>query len=125
MITHAILRAAQKSSGYDFLSLGEYLLPLDLSVIIHVASRTTFMTQGLLTLYEHDLLSWLDSAALESFACNFDPSCSQQGGSCHTCTHLPLGCETHNHGLSRAYLHGGQVSGVSGHSLHVRKGFWT
>ncbi len=120
---HALLRAAQRSSGYNFLSLGEYILSAGLGIVIHVVPRKTLVTGALRALYEHALHPWFE-AARQGLTC-FDPGCVHNGGSCKACTHLPLGCELHNHRLSRGYLQGGIVPKVMGDRLHITKGFWT
>lgn len=124
-LTHGALRAARNGSGYDLHSLVEYLFPADLSALIFVSSRKDFTMGGLQALYQYGLQPWLGEAAISSVTCVFDPVCSEQGGSCHGCLQLPLGCQTFNHGISRAYLHGGTVFGADGQALTVCRGFWT
>ncbi len=124
-LVHCALRTARSGSGYDMTSLSEYLFPADLSALILVGSRKSFTMGGLQTLFKYKLKSWFDQAARESLRCILDPQCSQQrGASCNACLQLPLGCETFNHGISRAYLVGGDVPDVNGATLRVDRGFW-
>lgn len=123
-VTHALLHAAQNGSGYDGKSLVEYMFPADLSALIFVSSRKDFTMGGLQALYQYNLLTWFEEAAHASVTCIFDPVCSEQGGSCHGCLQLALGCQTFNHGISRAYIHGGPVDTLGGQTLSVRSGFW-
>jgi hypothetical protein len=123
-ISHSLLRTAQRGSGYNSLTLTEYIFPFDLSVLVSVVPRKTFITRGLRTAYEHGLPSWLEEAAVQSLTCAFDPVCSHRGSSCNACAQLPLGCETHNHGVSRGYLHGGVVPKVIEQALRISRGFW-
>jgi len=123
-LVHALVRAASRISGYNSLSLVEYLLPADFAAVIHVTPRKTRITGGLQTLFEHGLLSCFEDAAVESRGCSPNPTCSHRHGSCHACAQLPLACETHNNGISRAYVHGGVVPEVLGPPFRVRRGFW-
>lgn len=123
-LVHSLLRRAQGGSGYDLNSLTEYLLPADLSALILVGSRKTFSLGGLRTLFDFGLQTWFEQAVLGSLSCPYDPICSDQGGCCNGCLHMPLGCETYNHSLSRAYLTGGTVRDVTGQTLWVNRGFW-
>jgi len=122
---HCALRDARDGSGYDLHSFCEYLFPADLSGLLFVNSRKDFTMGGLKALYRYCLPTWFERAANSSVTCIFDPVCSERFGSCHGCLQLPLGCETFNHGISRAYLHGGVVNDFGGETLLVRKGYWT
>ena len=95
---------------------------MDLSVILYVSSVQNFTAGGLLTLFQHYLLPWFYDASMFAFNCAFDPVCTDSGGSCSGCVQTEIGCETFNHGLSRAYLHGGSIDRDA--SLVVRYGFW-
>lgn len=121
-ISHALMLTARRHTGYDSKSIMEYLFPMDLSVILYVSSVQNFTAGGLLTLFQHHLLPWFDDASLFAFNCAFDPVCSDSGGSCSGCVQLELACETFNQGLSRAYIHGGNVDREL--SLEVSEGFW-
>lgn len=120
-ICHALLATARRHTGYDDRSLTEYLLPMDLSFVIYVTSVQNYTSGGLLTLFQHYLLNWFDDASLFAFNCAFDPICSDNGGACNGCLQTSIGCETFNHGLSRAYLHGGNIARDG---AIISGGFW-
>jgi len=119
---HALLSTSRRHTGYDDQSLMEYLLPMDLSFVIYVTSVQNFTAGGLLTMFQHYLLQWFDDASVYAFNCAFDPICSDSGGSCSGCIQRERACETFNHGLSRAYLHGGNTDREYNHT--IKKGFW-
>jgi hypothetical protein len=121
-MSHALMLTARRHTGYDVHSLQEYLLPMDLSVLIYVSSVQNYTAGGLLTLFKHYLQAWFDDASMFAWNCVLEPTCSDLGASCSGCVQIELGCETFNHGLSRAYLHGGSVD--RDRSLVVAKGFW-
>jgi hypothetical protein len=123
-VSHLLMRAAKPGSGYDENSLMEYIFPADLSFLIYVASTTDYTTGGLLSLFRHGLSEWFDSANIDSFSCLYDPICNETGGSCHGCTQKAITCETFNHGLSRAYVHGGSISYPNGQNQTLAKGIW-
>ena len=121
-ISHVLLLTARRHSGYDSLSLTEYLFPMDLSFLIYVTSVQNYTAGGLLTLFQHYLRHWLEDASLHAYNCAFDPICSDVGSACPGCIQIPRGCETFNSDLSRAYLHGGYVD--KDQSLMASKGYW-
>jgi hypothetical protein len=122
-ISHLLVRCAKRGSGYDEHSLSEYVLPADLSVLIYVASRRDYTMGGLRSLFEHGLSAWFEEAEQASINCTFDPICTEEGAACHGCVHIPLGCETFNHGVSRSYLHRGMIHGTN-RWISVTRGFW-
>lgn len=121
-ISHSLMQTARRHTGYDSKSIQEYLLPMDMSVILYVSSVQNYTAGGLLTLFQHYLKPWFDDASMYAFSCAFDPVCSDSGSSCSGCIQTEIGCETFNHGLSRAYIHGGAVNHEA--SLVIGKGFW-
>ncbi len=122
-ISHCLLSSAKRHTGYDEMSLAEYLLPMDLSFLVYVTSTQNYTAGGLYTLFKHYLLPWFDDASNFGFQCVFDPVCSDSGASCSGCVQRVLGCETFNRGLSRAYLFGGQV--IEDHrTFTIQTGFW-
>lgn len=120
-ISHALLSAIQRPSGYDEKSVLEYLIPADLGVILYVSSVQNYTAGGLLSLYLHGLSEWLTDARRQTLQCTFDPICSDRGGSCSGCLQTPIGCESFNRGLSRSYLQGGAASD----ELTVTSGYWS
>lgn len=121
-ISHALMLTARRHTGYDSKSIQEYLIPMDLSVILYVSSVQNYTAGGLLTLFQHYLLPWFDDASMFAFNCAFDPVCTDVGNSCSGCVQIEIGCETFNQGLSRAYIHGGPANREC--SLTIKKGFW-
>ncbi|MCK2124631.1 hypothetical protein [Pseudomonas sp. PNPG3] len=121
-ISHALMLTARRHTGYDSKSIQEYLIPMDLSVILYVSSVQNYTAGGLLTLFQHYLQSWFDDASMFAFNCAFDPVCTDVGNSCSGCVQIEIGCETFNQGLSRAYIHGGPANREG--SLFIRKGYW-
>lgn len=121
-ISHALMLTARRHTGYDSKSIQEYLMPMDLSVILYVSSVQNYTAGGLLTLFQHYLKPWFDDASMFAFNCAFDPVCTDIGNSCSGCVQIEIGCETFNHGLSRAYIHGGPANRDC--SLNIRRGFW-
>ncbi len=122
-ISHALLITARRHSGYDSQTLTEYLLPMDLSVLIYVTSVQNYTAGGLLTMFQHYLRRWFEDASLHALNCAFDPICSDVGSSCPGCIQIARGCETFNSEVSRAYLHGGYVNKSQG--LWISEGFWS
>jgi len=121
-ISHCLLSTIKPHTGYNEKSVTEYLMPMDLSVILYVTSVQNYTAGGLLTLFKHYLRDWFDDASRYALNCIFDPICSDNGSSCSGCVQTVLGCETFNHGLSRSYLHGGRLEGEQQYMVH--KGFW-
>ncbi|TPQ32039.1 DUF1998 domain-containing protein [Cupriavidus pinatubonensis] len=121
-ISHALMLTARRHSGYDSQTLTEYLLPMDLSVLIYVTSVQNYTAGGLLTLFQHYLRRWFEDASLHAYNCAFDPICSDVGSACPGCIQISRGCETFNAGVSRSYLHGGFSD--KGQGLWIPNGFW-
>ena len=118
------MRTAKQGSGYEQNSLMEYLFPADLSFLIYVTSTTDYTTGGLLSLFKHGLPDWFDIANLDALNCLYDPLCGYTGASCHGCTQTAIGCATFNHGLSRAYIHGGTIAYSNEEKQNLKKGLW-
>jgi hypothetical protein len=121
-ISHALMLTARRHSGYDDKSIMEYLLPMDMSVLLYVSSVQNYTAGGLLSLFKHHLLAWFDDASMYAFNCAFDPVCSDVGGACSGCIQTELGCETFNHGPSRSYVHGGAIDREG--AVLINGGFW-
>jgi hypothetical protein len=121
-ISHCLLGTIKRHTGYDQKSVMEYLIPMDLSIILYVTSVQNYTAGGLLTLFRHHLHRWLDEASNYAFNCIFDPLCSDRGSSCSGCVQVVMGCETFNHGLSRSYLHGGKTGEED---FQILGGFWS
>ena len=122
-ISHCLVGSVKRHTGYDEKSISEYLLPVNLSILLYVSSIQNYTSGGLRMLFEHYLSQWLDDACNYALSCTFDPVCSDKGSTCSGCVQIILGCETFNHGLSRAYIHGGKLDGGPGNT--IRQGFWS
>ncbi|MEJ2041960.1 MAG: hypothetical protein P8X74_05435 [Reinekea sp.] len=122
-ISHSLLATIKPHTGYDEKSIMEYLLPMDLSILLYVTSVQNYTAGGLLTLFHHHLKAWFDDASNFALTCVFDPICSDRGAACSGCIQEVLGCETFNHGMSRSYLHGGMLDAAS--MLSIPEGFWS
>ncbi|WP_454565555.1 hypothetical protein [Pseudomonas sp. AIG] len=121
-ISHSLMLTARRHTGYDSKSIQEYLLPMDLSVILYVSSIQNYTAGGLLTLFQHYLQPWFDDASMFAFNCAFDPVCTDVGSSCSGCVQVEIGCETFNQGLSRGYIHGGPVNRDA--KQVIKRGYW-
>jgi hypothetical protein len=122
-ISHCLIGSVKRHTGYDEKSVSEYLLPMKLSILLYVSSVQNYTSGGLRMLFEHYLSQWLDDACNYALSCAFDPVCSDKGSTCGGCVQIILGCETFNHGLSRAYIHGGKLDQSSGSP--IKRGFWS
>ncbi|MEO1924875.1 MAG: hypothetical protein ABGY08_02615, partial [Gammaproteobacteria bacterium] len=120
-ISHCLLGTIKPHTGYDEKSVMEYLLPMDLSIVLYVTSVQNYTAGGLLTLFQHYCLDWFEDASNYAFNCIFDPICSDKGSTCSGCVQIVIGCETFNHGLSRSYIHGGEFE----NGKTIKKGFWS
>ncbi|MEE4149209.1 hypothetical protein [Pseudomonas viridiflava] len=114
-----LISKLENPKGYDSKSIQEYLMPMDLSVILCVSSVQNYTASGLLTLFQHYLKPLFDDASMFDFNCAFDPVCTDIGNSCSGCIQIEIGCETFNHGLSRAYIHGGQPGVLTKYSNRI------
>ncbi|GAB3375110.1 hypothetical protein NCG89_02965 [Spongiibacter taiwanensis] len=121
-ISHSLLATIKPHTGYDEKSVMEYLLPMDLSILLYVTSVQNYTAGGLLTLFRHHQLAWFNDASNFALTCVFDPICSDRGAACSGCIQEVLGCETFNHGLSRSYIHGGTLDPSA--MITIPEGFW-
>jgi hypothetical protein len=122
-ISHCLVGSVKRHTGYDEKSVSEYLLPMNLSILLYVSSVQNYTSGGLRLLFEHYLSQWLDDACNYALSCAFDPVCSDKGSTCSGCVQIILGCETFNHGMSRSYIHGGKLEEGPGNK--IKQGFWS
>jgi hypothetical protein len=118
-ISHLLLRHAEWS-GFDPESIGEYLLPETLAVVLYTNRYTGFTIGGLVTLFEQRLLNWLEATYAEGASCIYDPFCTDEGGACAGCIHRRYNCELFNEDLSRATLYGGILPDGG----EIKRGYW-
>lgn len=106
-------------SGFAPESIGEYLLPETLGLILYANRYAASKIGGLTTLFEQQLPYWLEEVYQDGRSCIYDPLCAEEGGSCVGCTHLEHNCIDFNHRLSRLVLYGGS------HPVYGQlRGFW-
>lgn len=106
-------------SGFAPESIGEYLLPETLGLILYANRYAASKIGGLTTLFEQQLPYWLEEVYQDGRNCIYDPLCAEEGGSCVGCTHLEHNCIDFNHHLSRLVLYGGS------HPKYGQlRGFW-
>lgn len=107
-ISHVLLRQIEWS-GFDPESVGEYLLPEALGIVIHTNNYRSFVIGGMVTMFEQRLLGWLSDSFNAAFGCVYNPICADEGGACSGCLHRQHNCELFNGMLSRSVLTGGAV----------------
>jgi hypothetical protein len=106
-MSHQLMKSGSLLSGLEETSLAEFLFPEALTFAIYANQSQSYTAGGLYTLVDRDLDRWLKNAYREGQYCIYDPVCSNQGGSCHACTHIgEVGCQYFNQNLSRATLFG-------------------
>ncbi len=104
-LSHVLIKEAAMLSGIESTNLAEYLFPEAFTIAIYANQSQSFTIGGLYTLIERNLERWLATAQHESEYCIYDPVCTEQGASCHACTHInEIGCQFFNQNLSRSYL---------------------
>lgn len=119
-ISHLLMKHIEWS-GFDPESVGEYILPETLSVIIHSNNYSSFTIGGMVTLFEQRLNGWLQDSYHGAFNCVYNPICEDEGASCSGCLHRQYNCEGFNQYLSRSVLQGGYVSDLS---REIPYGYW-
>lgn len=106
-MAHQMMKSGSLLSGLEETSLAEFLFPETLTFVIYANQSQSYTAGGLYTLVDRDIDRWLKNAYREGRYCIYDPVCSDQGGSCHACTHIgEVGCQYFNQNLSRATLFG-------------------
>lgn len=105
--SHLALKQVAQLSGMSRTSMAEYLLPRALSFVIYSNQRTDFNIGGMYTLVESsldDLLSGIDQRGND---CVYDPVCSREGASCHSCLYISeVSCTHLNRNLGRDFVYG-------------------
>jgi hypothetical protein len=108
--SHIAIRQAAVLCGLDRTSLSEYLVPRVLSTAIYCNHRFGATIGALTALFESSVADWFALVDGDR-RCVYDPVCSDRGGACHACVHLPeTSCRFFNLNLSRAFLFGGTDS---------------
>ena len=112
-ISHVLKATAHIYVGIDGDSLAEYLFPSHLAGLLYVSSHVQFTLGGIDSVFRSNLTQWLSSARDYANRCSFDPVCSQSGGACMACLYPKFGCAHFNRTVSRAFLFGGEVKGLT------------
>jgi hypothetical protein len=119
-ISHLLLGRIEWS-GFDPESVGEYILPDSLTVVINSNNYSSFTIGGMVTMFEQRLLGWLQDTRNAAFTCTYNPICQDEGASCAGCLHRQHNCPSLNDLLSRAALTGGRATGLP----EIAVGYWT
>ncbi len=107
--SHLSVRKAALLCGLDRTSLSEYVLPCALTFALYCNHRFGATIGALAALFEQSLAEWLGQIYTATRRCVYDPVCTDQGGTCHACTHLAeTSCRFFNLNLGRAFLFGGR-----------------
>ncbi|NNJ13535.1 hypothetical protein EKD04_024735 [Chloroflexales bacterium ZM16-3] len=121
-VSHTLLQAIALS-GYAPESVGEFLFPETLAVVLYANRFAETKIGGLLTLVERSLAAWLSQARNMGRTCLHDPLCTDTGGACAACLQREHGCGYGNRELSRAVLFGGETV-LGTQPWTVTRGFW-
>lgn len=119
-LSHVLKATAHRYVGIDGDALAEYLFPAHQSGLLYVSSNVQFTLGGIDSVFRANLTQWLGSARDYAGRCSFDPVCSDSGGACSACLYPKFGCAHFNRTLSRAFLFGGNVRGLTEPLI----GFW-
>jgi hypothetical protein len=119
-ISHILKVTAHRYVGIDADSLAEYLFPAHGAGLLYVSAMVEFTLGGIDSVFRSNLEQWLGSARDFAGRCSFDPVCSQDGGACHACLYPKFGCAHYNRSVSRSFLFGGAVKGLS----RPLEGYW-
>lgn len=120
-VSHVLKATAHRYVGIDDDSLAEYLFPAHAAGLLYASSHVSFTLGGVDAVFRANLTQWLGSARDFASRCSFDPVCARSGGACLACLYPKFGCAYFNRTVSRSFLFGGNVPGLS----RALEGFWT
>ncbi|MCP5003365.1 MAG: DUF1998 domain-containing protein [Planctomycetes bacterium] len=120
-MSHALKATAYQYVGIDQDSLAEYLFPAHAAGLLYASSHVEFTLGGIDAVFRANLSQWLGTIRDFANNCPFDPVCSRAGGACLACLYTKFGCNYFNRSLSRAFLFGGHVKGLTNNII----GFWS
>ena len=105
---HHIMNAIADLSGLDISSMGEYLFPVDLALIVYRKGATTDLG-NLSSMLRNNAPAFLDYLLdNHNLGCGAGSLCSSRGGACPDCIMIPeVSCVAQNKLLSRSVLIGG------------------
>jgi hypothetical protein len=119
-VSHILKATAHRHVGVDADSLSEYLFPAHSAGLLYVSTHVEFTLGGIDSVVRSNLTQWLGSARDFAGRCSLDPVCSHSGGACLACMYPKFGCAHFNRTVSRAFLFGGEVRGLSA----PLEGYW-
>lgn len=119
-VSHVLKATAHRYVGIDSDSLAEYLFPAHGAGLLYVSSHVDFTLGGVDAVVRANLTQWLGSARDYAGQCSFDPVCTSAGGACLACLYPKFGCGYFNRTVSRSFLFGGPVLGLTSPLV----GFW-
>lgn len=106
-LSHLSIKHAGLLCGLDKTSISEYIIPKTLTFTIYCNHRFGATIGALTSLFELSMTEWFTQIENER-KCVYDPVCFDNGGNCHSCTHLAeTSCRFFNLNLGRIYLFGG------------------
>lgn len=104
---HMAVKKASLLCGLESTSLSEYIIPRSLTIGIYSSHRSGNTIGALKSLFDQTLEEWLEEI-IQNKQCVYDPVCTDDGATCHFCTHLAeTSCRFFNLNLSRSFLFGG------------------
>lgn len=118
---HVLMRSVAEFSGLDLGSLGEYLFPADLSLVVY-RNGTTMDLGNLSSLWRNENVHFLRHLLEpKTLGCGSGSLCVQRGGACPDCILVPeTSCVAQNRLLSRSVLRGGGVPREDGQNKVIR-----
>lgn len=119
-ISHVLLKHASSLIGLDKNSLAEMILPNIPAIIIYSNNIQHYQLGGFFSLFESNIIPWVEVAEREVQNCIYDPVCLDTGGACHYCLHLSeISCVHFNRDLGRDVLIGKKMK-----NQPMVVGFW-
>lgn len=120
-VSHVLLLAGVSHVGFEADSISEYLFPVAGAGVLYAGGHEEFTLGAIVSAFRANLSLWLESALEQAQRCIYDPVCHSLGGACHACTYVRFSCPHFNRTVSRSFLIGGPVQGLSSNVV----GYWT
>ncbi|RLE39492.1 hypothetical protein DRJ17_00900 [Candidatus Woesearchaeota archaeon] len=106
-ISHALLTTCSVECGMDKNSLAELIFPSIPAIIIYCSNVQEFQIGGMFTLFENNIIPWVEKTLTKVGSCIYDPVCMDHQSACHACLHLSeISCVHFNYDLGRDILIG-------------------
>lgn len=122
-LAHALTRNLGARAGFGEDTMAEYVIPEMLTIGLYASTHQEFTLGALVSLVEHNLVSWLNAVRDGAETCTWDPVCRETDGACAGCLHLAFGCERGNQALDRAVLFGSDANARE-ERPDISRGFW-